>query len=544
MTTPVHPSEPKAAKNNREVSAPSFATICAPHVTGSLPVDDTSYPFSSMKYAREPLDLEQYGYVEEEYLVSGTARVFEIYTSEGVTPSAATWHARATGTELPYCTRVLVRRPEDGGDTRERSGAGQGDQRGPRAWLSILNASQGYDIEDDWRRAWDYIISNRDIYIGVTSKPINAADLIAFNYERYTALTWGGQLPNITAEPGWNPFQTIAENEEGLAWEILAQVGVWARSGDSFPVPRQLVMMGQSQSGVYANTYLRFFHDVFVSEEVGGTRTPIFDGYLPGVGSTMARTLNQNESVPEGALNITPPGDSQGGAFIPFVLPDAGLDVPVITISSEGDTHLFPVGPSAFAEGDGPMARHWQVAGTPHSDQRSRVIPQSAEMVKAQRLGRSMEGEALERLLIVPLEPVTTAAMTAITRWIEEGVPAAPSVFFEHADNDFVRDGNTVVGGIRYGLLVHPIADFRAAVPDTLVYGDMKLHDAEDVLKRFATFEDYQAACDEVDDGLSEAGYLEPNGRALLHAVERELWDRCMGERSAEWVTPQGEHYL
>lgn len=153
MATPVQPCDSQPIKHNAEASSLTLNTP-VPRVVGPLPVDDTSYPFSSMKYAREPLDLEQYGYVEEEYLVSGTARIFEIYTPEGVMPSAATWQARATGAELPYCTRVLVRRPKDGGEAREKTETGQGEQRGPRAWLSILNASQGYDIEDDWRRAW------------------------------------------------------------------------------------------------------------------------------------------------------------------------------------------------------------------------------------------------------------------------------------------------------------------------------------------------------------------------------------------------------
>ena len=68
----------------------------------------------------------------------------------------------------------------------------------------------------------------------------------------------------------------------------------------------------------------------------------------------------------------------------------------------------------------------------------------------------------------------------------------------------------------------------------------MTLHARESILKRFASFEDYRAACDEVDDALEKAGYLEPVGRRLLHAVERELWERAVEGAPAPLSSPQG----
>jgi hypothetical protein len=42
-----------------------------------------------------------------------------------------------------------------------------------------------------------------------------------------------------------------------------------------------------------------------------------------------------------------------------------------------------------------------------------------------------------------------------------------------------------------------------------------------------------------VDDRLEETGYLEPHGRGLLHAVQRELWDRVVDGAAPLPVTPQ-----
>ncbi len=67
----------------------------------------------------------------------------------------------------------------------------------------------------------------------------------------------------------------------------------------------------------------------------------------------------------------------------------------------------------------------------------------------------------------------------------------------------------------------------------------MALRPADAATRRYGSREAYQAACDAVDDALEEAGYLEPTGRRLLHAVEDELWDRAVLGAPAPQATPQ-----
>ncbi|MBT1176886.1 hypothetical protein JS532_04785 [Bifidobacterium callimiconis] len=513
-----------------------------PQVQGPLSVSADSYPFSTMAHANEPLDLSEYGYVEEEYLLEGDADTYSERIGDDSESKVGT--AIPDGRPTHYVTRVLVRRPVE--------------ETSQNAWLSILNASQGYDIEDDWRRAWDYIIAQRDCYVGVTSKPINADALHNFDGRRYARVTWGGKLPGLHAEPGWNPFQIIPGSEEGLAWDILAQAGAWVRSGSSFPAPNHVVMMGQSQSAVYTNTYLTYFDSLLT----GPNGERIFDGYLPGAGSVLCRELRQmqlsdSESDPAAAAH-----SGAKATFVPRLLPPAQIEAPVITITTEADTHLFAglgSGAEAFMLGDGPKRRHWHVAGVPHSDARSRVIPCDSEILKAGRLPRNRNEEWLRSLITLPVEPVITAAMSAIVQWIDQGIPAPDSAYFDTQtrsdDRVDVRDGSdgfasggrrfvndahgNRAGGIRLGMLEHPIADFHPAALEQGVSGTMTLHDATQVKALYPTYESYQHACDEIDDRLQAEGYLEAHGRRLLHNVEAELWRRCVEDSAPLEYTPQ-----
>src|SRR5512137_1892950 len=73
-----------------------------PVVSGPLPVTADSYPFGAADHTGVPTDLKKIGYVEEEFLVSGKANVYEW-------PEQGTAVVRTAN--APYTTRILVRRP-------------------------------------------------------------------------------------------------------------------------------------------------------------------------------------------------------------------------------------------------------------------------------------------------------------------------------------------------------------------------------------------------------------------------------------------------
>ena len=82
----------------------SASTTTLPKLTGPIPVTADSFPFLAANRVFQPLDLKKAGYVEEEFIVSGTANTYD-WAADGSltvkTPNA------------PYSTRILVRRPAD-----------------------------------------------------------------------------------------------------------------------------------------------------------------------------------------------------------------------------------------------------------------------------------------------------------------------------------------------------------------------------------------------------------------------------------------------
>src|SRR5688572_16367705 len=77
-------------------------TIPAAKVTGPIPVTADSFPLLAANRTLEGLDLAKAGYVEEEFIISGNANVYD-WATDG-TLSVKTPNA-------PYATRILVRRP-------------------------------------------------------------------------------------------------------------------------------------------------------------------------------------------------------------------------------------------------------------------------------------------------------------------------------------------------------------------------------------------------------------------------------------------------
>ncbi|WP_181034185.1 alpha/beta hydrolase domain-containing protein [Arthrobacter sp. GMC3] len=473
-----------------------------PILKGPLPVTSVSYPFSTMARAIEPIDLAGAGYLEEEYFVSGTANVY-----------AADDNGKPLVDEagVPYVNRLLVRRPADDSNS---SGV---------VWVDILNASNGFDVEDHWRRAWSHWMGRGDTYVGVTSKPLNVDALKNFNPDRYGELNW--DLPDAAArstikavEGSWNPFQELPGSEEGLAWDIFTHVGTLLRSpaGQAITGPKGpglVFLIGQSQSAIYLNTWIDMFHRP--SSVANGA--PLFDGYLATAGGALIRPLRQG---------IPAAGPS------PFTVAEYArpeLEVPHITVTSEGDVALFGAGAGLLEPGflDGPLRRHYMVAGTPHTDLRSTVIPAAEEIRRAGRLPRTMDHGFLDSLNLFPLEPAITAAMDALVAWAGQGQEAPPSVHFDTApDGSLARDtdGN-VQGGLRYGLMVRPMASFAGSNGGE-VYGTMSLFPPERVHAAFPTRHDYLAAMAEHDGALRTAGYLNDDGARQLGNIAREIWDR------------------
>src|ERR1700680_1797718 len=77
-------------------------TTPVPKVSGPIPVTADSYPFLAANKSTPAFDLSKAGYVEEEYIVSGNANVYDWAADGSLTVKTE---------KAPYAARILVRRP-------------------------------------------------------------------------------------------------------------------------------------------------------------------------------------------------------------------------------------------------------------------------------------------------------------------------------------------------------------------------------------------------------------------------------------------------
>ena len=148
---------------------PGIGATPVPRVKGPLPVTATSYPFGAADHELTPEDLRKVGYVEEEFLSTGAANVYDWPKLGPVTLRV---------TNAPYTTRVLIRRPLS---RAKFSG---------NVAVELLNPSNRFDLNIGWALSHKEFVRKGDAWVGITSKPIAVAALKNFNPERYQPEKW------------------------------------------------------------------------------------------------------------------------------------------------------------------------------------------------------------------------------------------------------------------------------------------------------------------------------------------------------------------
>jgi hypothetical protein len=138
-----------------------------PTVDGPIPNTAVSHAFLSSDNLKQPIDLSKYGYIEEEYLVSGDARVFG-WPEKSDLPVLATGH---------YVTRILVRRPKD--DAKFNG----------TAIVEPMNPSSPVDLPIMWAESHLQFMADGYAWVGITIKPNTIKALKNFDPTRYGTLS-------------------------------------------------------------------------------------------------------------------------------------------------------------------------------------------------------------------------------------------------------------------------------------------------------------------------------------------------------------------
>jgi len=132
--------------------------VTVPQIRGPIASNDSSFPLIADGFDVEPP--VPFGYVEEEFLVSGAGDIYE-YTPTGIRVVDPCPEIAERGcTNLSYTTRMLVKRPRD---LQDFSGT---------VISEPLNPSAGFDIAAVWDRSASYIVRKGHVFVGWTSKSV------------------------------------------------------------------------------------------------------------------------------------------------------------------------------------------------------------------------------------------------------------------------------------------------------------------------------------------------------------------------------------
>ena len=245
---------PQASALNGQVPTPT--------VTGPIEVTPTSYPFLATD-----IDLEKYGYVEQEFFVSGLGYRYD--TSGEIDQTASkifTGGPNSDGT-YPFNTRIVVRRPAD---PAEANGVVVAE------WNNVTSTQ---DVEFNWFGDPLFLLRNGYTFVAVTAQNVGVNALKGFDRPRYRDLTVNGN-DTVPTDGG--------ADRDALSYDVFGAVvkALKGMSADGSADPLggieadKVIASGESQScGRLANHYNKIepLHDAI-------------DGYLLTVCGSRLRT--------------------------------------------------------------------------------------------------------------------------------------------------------------------------------------------------------------------------------------------------------------
>jgi Alpha/beta hydrolase domain len=292
------------------------AASSVPTPTVSLPpVGQHGFPFLS-----EVIDLANYGYVEEEVFIEGTARSYvPVAPLAGITDGR--WDATPTGPTASYKTRLLIRRPTN---PSKFNGI---------VFIDWMNVTAGND-SDIFGGLSSELLNEGYAYVGVS------AQAVGVNYLRNTWETGPGARYASLVHPG-----------DSYSYDIFSQAAqaiVAPKKGGPAPLGNLtkhvdlLVAEGASQSGARLITYINA-----VQPDAG-----VIDAFLPLLannGSALSQSPLPAVPVPSGA-NWQYRTDS---------------DVPVLHVNSE--TEFVASARAIHSKPDTDRFRLWEIAGSAHA---------------------------------------------------------------------------------------------------------------------------------------------------------------------------------
>ncbi|HEX7671497.1 MAG TPA: alpha/beta hydrolase domain-containing protein, partial [Polyangiaceae bacterium] len=417
------------------------------------------------------------GYVEHEYVASGTATDYE---AKGALTDDGQW-TLDPGTTAAYRTRVLIRRPAKAADS---SGT---------VIVEWLNVSGGIDANPDYASLEEEITRQGHTWVGVSAQLIGVEGGPVLVKVPGTENMVGKGLKAL--DPA--RYASLAHPGDGYSFDIFTQVTRALLAGGPAlggAKPRFVLAAGESQSAFALTTYydgvqpLTLAFDGFLVHSRGGVSLPLV---APGASADLT-----------GAI---------GSTVHPVFRDD--LDAPVLDIQAESDV-TGVLNSSLARQPESDRFRLWEVAGTAHAD--------------VHLLGSAGSGiDCGVPINNGPMHLVAKAALRGLNTWVTSGTlpPIAPRLELETSNGAATvsRDADGIaLGGIRtppVDVPVDTLSGVRGPKTDLIciLLGSTKpLPDAR-LAELYPTRAVYQEQYDAHADATIRAGFvLEPDRAALL----------------------------
>ena len=377
----------------------SFLVAASPGRAASLDqITQISVP-GSVPFLGADSTLRQWGFNEREYMVTGSANAYN---------AGADGQPDLASRDIPYSTRMLIRRPE----SAEDGSAGT-------VVVELLDPTTGWDGDQIWRYSREHLLREGITWVGLSIDPAALARLAAARPARYAALS----MPS-----------------GGLAWDIVTQVAGTLRdrrNGQNplrFEPPKRLILAGYGRAAEYLVTYQNVVH--WTTSRPDGS--PMIDGYLIAGADGVARSIS--------APDISEVSDARR-----LVVEH---DVAVIRVQSETD--LTELDALNARQPDNAHFRLWEVAGASHIDasQRTRL-----DAVWGRDVPGYVPATCGSPAGQISLRYVLNAALQGLTRWNGRGLgPNIPRIRTTSSGSPSVvrdSDGNAL-GGVRLPLIEVP----------------------------------------------------------------------------------------
>ena len=273
-------------------------------------------------------ELATLGYEETEFSVEGIATSF---VQQGERGEDGRWNV-VTGTEAPFRTRIVVRRPLE---LERFSGT---------VVVEWHNVSAGIDAAPDWGFFHRHLAAQGHAWVGVSAQKVG--------------IDGGGFVESIHLKLlAPERYRELEHPGDAWSFDIFTQVGALLRERGENPlgelVPSSIIAAGESQSAAFLVTYINAIDP----------HAQVFNAFFvhgrPGVGASIngdfvPSALNQGVERTRRAI-------SANGERI-----RQDVRVPVLVLQSETDVILL--GSGLAEQPDSENIRIWEIAGVAHAD--------------------------------------------------------------------------------------------------------------------------------------------------------------------------------